>query len=300
MLVAVGTDVEIKPPRRTDSPDAAAAAAAPPSSRIHWSSAGGTAFLDGWQTAEEARALLANFASLAPAKMAKRLGLSLSPAMPVFTELTLEWQQYDAALCSGGPFDISRLTAPPEGVVRFVEWDEVYGRPGDASSGVTTDGWGRLSLDLALRVPKIENGRLMEDGAHTYDPELQAVQGSAPFAMQGRVWVHGNVAKGVWSVDPSLPARTVLVGREKQLKVKGEPGCAAATRGIPSFEVCEGFPCSAGVPSAPPPSPPFGCPLAPLAPLLATLRLGVPLLAPHRPPPANRTGAADVRAAQGR
>ena len=73
MLVAIGTDVEIKPPRRTNSPDAAAAAAAL-SSRIaptpHWSSVGGTAFRHGWQTAEEARALLANFASLAPAKMA--------------------------------------------------------------------------------------------------------------------------------------------------------------------------------------------------------------------------------------
>lgn len=183
--------------------------------------------------------------------MAKRLGLSLSPAMPLFTELTFEWQHYDPALCSGGPFDTSRLTAPPEGVVRFVEWDEVYGRPGDASSGVTTDGWGRISLDLALRVPKIENGRLMEDNAYAYDPEQQAMQGSAPFAMQGRMWIHGNVAKGVWSVDPFLPDRTVLIGREKQLKVKGEPDCAAAKHGIPSFEVCKGIPCSAGVMSAP-------------------------------------------------
>ena len=76
------------------------------------------------------------------------------------------------------------------------------------------------------------------------------MQGSA-LRHAGRMWIHGNVAKGVWSVDPFLPDRTVLIGREKQLKVKGEPDCAAAKHGIPSFEVCKGIPCSAGVMSAP-------------------------------------------------
>ena len=146
--------------------------------------------------------------------------------------------------------------------MRFVEWDEVYGRPGDASSACHNGRLaGQISVDLALRVPKIENGRLMEDNAYAYDPEQQAMQGSAPFAMQGRMWIHGNVAKGVWSVANSLlPDRTVLIGREKQLKMES-PGCAAAKHGIPSFEVCKGIPCSAGVMSAPSSvQGPLGCP----------------------------------------
>ena len=55
--------------------------------------------------------------------------------------------------------------------------------------------------------------------------------------MQARVWVHGNVAKGVWLVDPRLPLRTILIGKDKQLKVKGTPDCLASSQGIPTFEV---------------------------------------------------------------
>jgi hypothetical protein len=243
MLVAVGADVEVKPPRCTGSPTAAdggevGAASTSPPPKAHWSSVGGTTFVCPWRSADEARALLANFESLAPAKMAKRLGLALSPSMSLFGDFTFVWQAYDAALCPS-LYDFSKLTAPPEGVIRFVEWDEAYGRPGDGSSGVTTDGCGQISMDLALRVPKIENGRMKESSSATYNPDEQVRHGSAPFTMQVRVWVNGNVAKGELSVNPYLPPRTVLIGREKQLKVKGEPGCLAATHGMPSFEVSD-------------------------------------------------------------
>ena len=242
MLVAVGASIEVAPPSLPPplAPGAASplAAAAPTLAIVHsphWSSAGGTVYQGGWQTAAEARALLANFESLAPAKMAKRLGLALSPSMSLFGDFTFAWIAHDPSLGGGPPY---KLTAPPEGVIQFVEWDEVYGKPGDPSSCVMTDGCGRMSMDLCLRIPMLENGlKMKENGPGSYDPEEQCGKGSAPFQLQGRIWVHGNVAKGMWFADPFLPERTVLVGREKQLKVKGEPGCVARLRGMPSFEV---------------------------------------------------------------
>ena len=58
------------------APPPASAAAAPPQ---HWSCAGGS-LLGGWETADECRALFADFECLeTPAKMAKRLQLLFSP-----------------------------------------------------------------------------------------------------------------------------------------------------------------------------------------------------------------------------
>ena len=289
-LVAVGSSVEI-----CSSPDSPAAGSPPgqvEKAPLHWSSAGGTVFAQGWETASEARAHLANFESLAPAKMAKRLGLALSPAISLFHDplykrdnplykrhdyLSFKWVPHVPELEA----DIDKLPPPPEGVVQFVEWDEVYAVPGDETT-VMTDGCGRLSMDLALGIPKIESGRvrsqvkalpihhatattLTSPPAPRIDltryqspthlallsPHSQSIslhlrsQGeqpeypgeSAPFALQARVWVFGNVAKGVWLVDPRLPDRTILIGKDKQLKVKGTPECLAALKGIPTFEV---------------------------------------------------------------
>jgi hypothetical protein len=97
--------------------------------------------------------------------MAKRLGLSLSPAFPLFTDFRFEWRRHEPSL---GFYSTSKLQPPPEGVVQFIEWDEIYGVPGDESSCVMTDGCGRISLDLALRIPGIENGRLV--GQQEYVP----------------------------------------------------------------------------------------------------------------------------------
>ena len=232
-LVAVGSSVELIRASPISPAAAGPSTAVGPSSSpgpqpAHWSSAGGTVFAHGWETASEARSLLANFESLTPSKMAKRLPLSLSPATSLFHDYRFEWVPHKPELQA----DIKKLDTPPEGVIYFVEWDEVYAVPGDETSPVMTDGCGRISMDLALGIPKIESGRLRPQ-----DEQPRFPQSSAPFAMQARAWVHGNVAKGIWQVDPRLPPRTILVGKDKQLKVKGTPDCNAAKHGIPTFEV---------------------------------------------------------------
>ena len=93
-----------------------------------------------------------------------------------------------------------------------------------------------ISIDLVMQMPSIENGHVTR-AIHTDGDGETSVTHHAPFAMQARVWVLGNVAKGVWIVHPTLPLRTVLVGRDKQLKVKAEAGCRAAQHGHSSFEV---------------------------------------------------------------
>ena len=76
----------------------------------------------------------------------------------------------------------------------------------------------RISLDLVRGMPPIENGRPTGERA---DGE------SAPLSLQARLYYEGCVAKGVWVADPDLPQRTILVGRQSQLKVDARPGFAA-------------------------------------------------------------------------
>ena len=57
---------------------------------------------------------------------------------------------------------------------------------------------------------------------------------SAPLAMQARLW-YGSVAKGEWIVDSTLPARTILVGRQRQRKL--EARSTDDVHGVWSFEI---------------------------------------------------------------
>ena len=182
----------------------------------HWSCAGGCLLSQPWETASMARALLADFATLPPAKMAKRLGLALSPSIPFFADYTFR-------VIDDGHCRVEDLSAPPEGTIHFVLWDEIT-----VNDHVQEDGFGRISIDLVQGMPSINNGRIVS--------EADAFSG-APFALQGRVWANGNLAKGVWAADPFLPKRTVLIGRSKQLKVAARPSCEAASHGRSTFEV---------------------------------------------------------------
>ena len=76
VFVAVGKSVIVQPASRPGGEAATSSAAAPSQ---HWSCAGGS-LLGRWETADECRALFADFDSLeVPAKIAKRLQLLFSP-----------------------------------------------------------------------------------------------------------------------------------------------------------------------------------------------------------------------------
>ena len=200
-----------------------------------WPSVGGSAY--SWESAAEARSLMAPFELLPPPKMAKRMQLTLSTTCPCLT-------QYSMVVVRDGGTRLEKLAPPADpGILQVVEWDEIYGdvtaADGGTGEGVTrmvmTNGAGRISLDLARRITPVEGGRrLLTDGmtGGMGDDDNE----SAPLLMQARLW-YGSVAKGQWVVDSSLPERTLLVGRQAQRKLDAPPGCAAEVAGTFSFEV---------------------------------------------------------------
>lgn len=120
----------------------------------------------------------------------------------------------------------------PERHVQFVYWDDVFSSRGDASSSEMTNGASSISPDLLRGMPPIESGREVES-------DICAVElaQSSPLTVQMRVYVDGSLAKGLLVSDSRLPPRTVLIGRQTQLKVDGRPSCVAAQLGISSLEI---------------------------------------------------------------
>ena len=200
----------------------------------HWSSAGASEHK--WASAAEARALLADFATLAVPKMAKRLGLAHSPTMRWLKQFSLQ------AVVPERRSDGSQVVPdadPNETVINVVEWDDIKGVPDDAgNASVMTDGAGRISIDLMQGVPRLDSGRLLSVTEEVGGDEVggDEVRGSAPLVVQARLWYAGSIAKGLWFVDSTLPPRTMLV-YEKQRKCAGRAECKAATAGTSSFEI---------------------------------------------------------------
>jgi hypothetical protein len=195
-----------------------------------WSCTGGTKHA--WETAAEARALLADFEVLPVPKMAKRMQLLLSPTTHCLDTFTLRTKR-DA------PSErLEQLLAPADGMlVQVVEVDDLYSVAGDVGSRVMTEGCGRISLDLARRLQPLVNGSSVEKLMAT----RMATDESAPLVSQARLWYSGCVAKGLWLTDATLPERTILVGRQTQRKLDARVDCVAAQRGNSSFEVIRTF-----------------------------------------------------------
>ena len=116
-LVAIGSSVCCSPAA------SAAAAIAPALCASSSTSAAATPAHEAtaWASAAEARALLADFESLPPPKMAKRMGLALSPTLPWLGEYRLQ-RVRDAG------HRLELLNAPPAGVVQAVlcNYDSAY------------------------------------------------------------------------------------------------------------------------------------------------------------------------------
>ena len=127
-----------------------------------------------------------------------------------------------------------------ETAVHIHEVDDLFGNDADVENACLTDGAGRISLDLMRGIPSIANGQVLVAGQRV-DPSDDPEEQSAPVVVQGRLWYSGSLAKGLWILDTGLPPRTMLVGKDKQRKVDGRPGCVAAMRGVSSFEVIRTF-----------------------------------------------------------
>lgn len=258
LFVAVGSSVVGCPTSASGSgePDEPAStggsSAAGATSTPHWTCAGGSPFR--WETAAEARALVADFETLPPNKMAKRLQLGNSPSTPWLTKHCFQLVRHverrtssastgtDGARAAGSTDLASDLAAAvgalhtrgpvPEGHVQVVYWDDVFSSPNDPASNEMTNGAGSISPDLLQGMPPIESGRVV-----TSDISAADLAHSSPLTVQMRQYCDGSLAKGLLVSDSRLPPRTILIGRQTQLKVDPRPSCVASRLGHSSLEI---------------------------------------------------------------
>jgi hypothetical protein len=221
IFVAIGKQSVVLQPSGEKGPRDAAAAAVRDGGvaaimPLHWSCTGGS-ILGGWETADQCRALFADFESLEVPKMAKRLQLLFSPTTRCLA-------QYELRTCDDSAAAESQLTAsclaPPsdECVVQIIEADDLFGDENDRKNSCLTDGAGRISKDLMRGMPSLESGRLMAE--QRVDDDDADDEKSAATVVQGRLWYAGSLAKGLWVIDSTLPARTIIVGKHKQRKIQ--------------------------------------------------------------------------------
>ena len=239
LLGAISSDILVRPAASralalsVPSEPAGLSSAIPADPATHWSItdpagswSGGTT-LPRWKSMVEMRAFGADFDALSTAeKTTKRVALYFSPSIPYFQDCKWVWKEPPKAASVSAR--VSALRDAPEGQINVYEWEEIYGIAGDKDSCCMTDGAGQISVDLLLGMPSIDSGRKSD----RHNPRQDA-----PFAVQARLWAHGGLAKGMWVANPDLPKRTILVGKDEQLKIRARPGCPASLYGTPSFEV---------------------------------------------------------------
>ena len=181
-------------------------------------------------------------------KLAARLGLGFSPALPLCTlDGSRErfgkpkWKTFDVRTGSGctrpdayleliESWRQQEIWEGSEEEVRLILVDDIpavdprTGQPAIGADGkvrIMTDGDGLIALDLARRVPAAHAGRLRgrpsvdRSGLGTGGGD---VGGGAPAWMQVRLWWRGYVAKGGLSLDSTLPSG-VIVLRDSMIKV---------------------------------------------------------------------------------
>ena len=112
--------------------------------------------------------------------------------------------------------------------MQIVEADDLFGDESDKEHSCLTDGAGRISVDLMRGMPSLESGRLCAEQRVDEDDEPE--ERSAALVVQGRLWYLGSLAKGLWVIDSTLPARTIVVGKQKQRKIDG---CACRAGSLP-------------------------------------------------------------------
>ena len=122
-----------------------------------------------------------------------------------------------------GVRDGSAVSEAKRATIQIVEMDDIFGETNDGRPPPNmSDGAGRSSFDLMSRIPSIESGRRLDvtcdDGAaNDEDPDERP----AALEVQAHLYYGGSVAKGMWVLDSRLPARTLVVGKQKQRKVEG-------------------------------------------------------------------------------
>ena len=196
---------------------------------------------------------------LTVSKLAARLGLAFSPAVPLCelaatrARFSQPWrmldlrgqgadaylrliraEQRDADAAAGAP---RHLTASREGLT-LVLVDDVAGRMADGSDAldsggkrrIMTDGDGLISLDLASQIPSIHSGRLRTDSTRREAGAGGGVDdgraGRAPLWLQVRLWWRRFVAKGGLSLDATLPDGIVVL-RDSMVKVNARDAAQA-------------------------------------------------------------------------
>lgn len=210
---------------------------------------GGQGSLFGWSSPAEARRMLADFASLPPAKLTKRLALAFSQTTRCLSGCVRQVDLVDlrhpppgqaaaaaarsflsAARPPAAPALLSLLGlegaqalaatgAPPEGTVRILIVDDIC----HGGSHIMTDGAGLVSMDLMQRVAA-EAVAHASARAGVVDGAADASAAGAALGAQVRLWFHGSVAKGMLLVASPLPARTIVLTNSM---VKVQPAGAA-------------------------------------------------------------------------
>ena len=209
-----------------------------------------------WLSVQDARGLFGAFTCAnSVAKMAARIELMFTPTITHdFSKRPFEVSDLrgrDAlhhALLGSAREQINQLdglvrhhATLPGGAVRIMIVDDVYATTADGTAALNadgklqpmTDGNGWISRDLAELIPQVQAGLLLEESG-------SASHAVAPLFTQGRLWVEGSVAKGVWTTVDGLPASTIVVS-DSMLKLPLEcarkSGVTAANEGWFSFEV---------------------------------------------------------------
>lgn len=170
---------------------------------------------------------------LTVSKLAARMGLAFSPAVPLCmlecsrARFNTKWTLEDLRSPDAPP-DAFRLVPPNPLAITVVLVNDVYGTAADGTAArdsagkkrLMTDGAGLISPDLARLIPPVTSGRLRRD-----EPS------SGPLLTQIRLWFNGLVAKGMLLLDATLPPG-VCVLRDSMVKVTPRAEYAGERRTI--------------------------------------------------------------------
>lgn len=184
-------------------------------------------------------------------KLAARLGLGFSPALPLCLLPTTRarfnqpWKCIDLRTSAGcanptryvreisegrlsGSSDLVTLVLVDDMPAREVLSGEPARDPATGKVRVMTDGDGLIAADLARLVPPARSGRACTAARPARSGGGGGGKG-APVWMQVRLWWEGFVAKGGLSLDATLPDGVIIL-RDSQIKVNTRDGYRTRTQ----------------------------------------------------------------------